>query len=277
MLPTRRLYLVVVSDTDGGAGFHAKTIYQVYPKSFYDSTGNGVGDLRGVIEKVDYIASLGVDMVWFNPFFASPQVDNGYDIADYCSVDPSMGTMADFDELVAALEARGIGVMLDMVLNHTSTAHEWFQRALSGDPEYQDFYYLRPGGANGELPNNWVSKFGGPAWARFGDSDLYYLHLFDRTQADLNWHNPRVRHELAEVVEFWRLKGVRGFRFDGRIQLVVATPDRGGAWWRVRGSRGRSCRLVHGGSGRRIGRCGRRCGRRGGRSRRGRCSASSGG
>ncbi|MFT3875032.1 MAG: alpha,alpha-phosphotrehalase [Propioniciclava sp.] len=207
-------------------GFHDRTIYQVYPKSFFDSSGSGVGDLRGVIAKVPYIASLGVDMVWFNPFLVSPQRDNGYDIADYYAIDPAMGTMADFEELVAALDAHGIGVMLDMVLNHTSTQHEWFQRALAGEREYQDFFYLRPGvpGAvpNG-LPNNWVSKFGGPAWAPFGDTGLYYLHLFDVTQADLNWHNPRVREEMASVVEFWRGKGVRGFRFD--VINLIGKPE----------------------------------------------------
>lgn len=194
--------------------FQDSVIYQIYPKSFRDSTGSGVGDLRGVIEKVDYIASLGVDCIWFNPFFPSPQRDNGYDISDYCAIDPSMGTMEDFDELVAALAERGIDVMLDMVLNHTSTDHEWFQRALAGDPVYQDYYYLRPAQADGSLPTNWVSKFGGPAWSPFGDTDLYYLHLFDPTQADLNWHNPAVRAEAAKIVNFWRARGVKGFRFD---------------------------------------------------------------
>ncbi|WP_424463194.1 alpha,alpha-phosphotrehalase [Pseudoclavibacter helvolus] len=200
--------------TESNGGFQQSTVYQIYPKSFLDSTGSGVGDLRGVIRKIPYIASLGVDMVWFNPFFESPQADNGYDISDYYRIDPVMGTMADFEELVAGLKAEGIEVMLDMVLNHTSTEHEWFQRALAGDDEYRDFYYVRPGSPDGELPNNWVSKFGGAAWSRFGNTDDYYLHLFDRTQADLNWHNPRVRSEMAKVVEFWRLKGVRGFRFD---------------------------------------------------------------
>ena len=119
-------------------------VYQIYPKSFRDSTGDGVGDLRGIIEKVDYIASLGVDHVWFNPFFPSPGRDNGYDISDYCAIDPAMGTMEDFENLVAALGERGIGVMLDMVLNHVSTDHEWFQRALAGDPAYQDYFYLLP-------------------------------------------------------------------------------------------------------------------------------------
>ena len=194
--------------------FRSSVVYQIYPKSFRDSTGNGVGDLRGVIEKVPYIASLGVDHVWFNPFFPSPGRDNGYDISDYRAIDPAMGTMEDFDELVAALAEKGIGVILDMVLNHTSTAHEWFQRALAGDPVYQDYYILRPAKEDGSLPTNWVSKFGGPAWERFGDTDHYYLHLFDRTQADLNWHNPAVRAQAAGIVNFWRERGVRGFRFD---------------------------------------------------------------
>ena len=189
-------------------------VYQIYPKSFRDSTGDGVGDLRGIIEKVDYIASLGVDHVWFNPFFPSPGRDNGYDISDYCAIDPAMGTMEDFEELVEALGAHGIGVMLDMVLNHTSTEHKWFQRALAGDPEYQDYFYLLPLKEDGSLPTNWVSKFGGPAWAPFGDTGLYYLCLYDRTQADLNWHNPAVRAEAAGVVNFWRAHGVRAFRFD---------------------------------------------------------------
>ena len=194
--------------------FQDSVVYQIYPKSFRDSTGTGVGDLRGVIEKADYIASLGVDHVWFNPFFPSPGNDNGYDVADYCAIDPAMGTMEDFDELVAALAERGVGIMLDMVLNHTSTEHEWFQRALAGDPVYQAYYYLRPLNEDGSLPTNWVSKFGGPAWAPFGDTGLYYLHLFDTTQADLDWHNPAVRAEAAKIVNFWRGRGVRGFRFD---------------------------------------------------------------
>lgn len=194
--------------------FHDKVVYQIYPKSFRDTTGDGVGDLRGIIEKADYIASLGVDMVWLNPFFPSPGNDNGYDVSEYCAIDPAMGTMEDFDEMVAALAERGVGVMLDMVLNHTSTEHEWFQRALAGDPTYQDYYIMRPARADGSPPTNWVSKFGGSAWAPFGDTGLHYLHLFDTTQADLNWRNPAVRAEAARVVNFWRARGVRGFRFD---------------------------------------------------------------
>ena len=197
-------------------------VYQIYPKSFRDSSGDGVGDLRGIIEKVDYIASLGADHVWFNPFSPSPGRDNGYDVSDYCAIDPAMGTMEDFEELVAALGEHGIGVMLDMVLNHTSTEHKWFQRALAGDPVYQDYYYLLPPKEDGSLPTNWASKFGGPAWAPFGDTGLYYLCLYDRTQADLNWHNPAVRAEAAGVVNFWRAKGVKDFRFD--VINVIGKP-----------------------------------------------------
>ena len=191
-----------------------KVVYQLYPKSFKDTTGNGMGDLRGIIEKLDYLAGLGIDLIWLNPFYPSPQHDNGYDISDYCAIDPAFGTMADFEELVAEADKRGIGLMLDMVLNHVSTEHDWFKKALAGDPKYQAYFYLRPAKADGSLPTNWESKFGGPAWERFGDSDLYYLHLYDVTQADLDWHNPQVRQELHQVVNFWRQKGVKGFRFD---------------------------------------------------------------
>ena len=191
-----------------------KVVYQLYPKSFKDTTGNGMGDLRGIIEKLDYLAGLGVDLIWLNPFYPSPQYDNGYDISDYCAIDPAFGTMADFEELVAEVGKRGIGLMLDMVLNHVSTEHEWFKKALAGDPKYQAYFYLRPAKADGSLPTNWESKFGGPAWERFGKTDLYYLHLYDVTQADLDWHNPQVRQELHQVVNFWRQKGVKGFRFD---------------------------------------------------------------
>ena len=195
-------------------GFREYAIYQIYPKSFRDTTGSGIGDLRGVIETIPYIASLGIDMIWFNPFFVSPQRDGGYDVADYYNIDPAIGTMDDFDELVRALADNGIGVMLDMVLNHTSTEHEWFQKALAGDKKYQDFYIIRPPAADGGLPTNWESKFGGPAWAPCGDTGNYYLHLYDPTQADLNWRNPEVRDEMVKIVNFWRAKGIHGFRFD---------------------------------------------------------------
>lgn len=207
-----------------------KVIYQIYPKSFYDANGDGIGDLRGIIEKIDYIKKLNVDMIWFNPFYVSPQNDNGYDIANYREIDPLFGTMDDFEELQAKLADIGVGVMLDMVLNHCSTEHEWFKKALAGDEKYRKFFYLRPGKPDGSLPNNWQSKFGGPAWSKFGDTDLYYLHLYDSTQADLDWHNPEVRKELGDVVNFWRGKGVRGFRFDvinviGKSEDLVDSTD----------------------------------------------------
>ena len=185
-----------------------KVVYQIYPKSFKDTTGNGIGDFQGIIEKIPYLKELGVDMVWLNPFYPSPQRDNGYDISDYTAVNPLFGTMSDFEEMVQVGKEYGIDFMLDMVLNHCSTEHEWFQKALAGDPYYQDFFFLR------DEPTDWLSKFGGSAWAPFGDTGKYYLHLFDVTQADLNWRNPHVREELFKVVNFWRNKGVRGFRFD---------------------------------------------------------------
>ncbi len=188
--------------------FKEKVIYQIYPKSFKDTTGNGVGDLNGIIEKLPYLAELGVEMVWLNPIFPSPQKDNGYDIKDYMAIDPLFGTMADFENLIAQAKDLGIEIMLDMVLNHVSTEHPWFQKALAGDKRYQDYFILR------DEPTDWVSKFGGSAWAPFGQSGKYYLHLYDKTQADLNWRNPEVREALFEVVKFWQAKGVKGFRFD---------------------------------------------------------------
>ncbi|MCC5896028.1 MAG: alpha,alpha-phosphotrehalase [Alkalibacterium sp.] len=194
--------------------FHDKVIYQAYPKSFKDTNGNGIGDLNGVKEKLPYLAELGVDMLWLNPFYNSPQNDNGYDVADYTSIDPMFGTWEDLDALVSEANQHGIDLMLDMVLNHTSTDHEWFQKALAGDKKYQDFYILRELQEDGSLPTNWESKFGGKAWSKFGDTNKYYLHLYDVTQADLNWRNPEVRKELYKVVNFWLEKGVKGFRFD---------------------------------------------------------------
>lgn len=185
-----------------------KVVYQIYPKSYKDTTGNGVGDLRGIISKLPYLEELGVDVIWLNPFYPSPQRDNGYDISDYTAANPLFGSMADFEDLVQKGKAHGIDIMLDMVLNHCSTDHEWFQKALAGDRYYQDFFILR------DQPTNWASKFGGNAWAPFGDTGKYYLHLFDVTQADLNWRNPHVRKELFKVVNFWRDKGVTCFRFD---------------------------------------------------------------
>lgn len=204
-----------------------KVVYQIYPKSYKDSTGNGIGDFRGIIEKIPYLAKLGVDMVWLNPFYPSPQRDNGYDISDYMAVDPLFGDMADFEEMVRVGKEHKIDFMLDMVLNHCSTEHEWFQKALAGDQYYQDFFFIQ------DQPTDWQSKFGGSAWAPFGDKGKYYLHLFDETQADLNWRNPNVRKELFKVVNFWRDKGVKGFRFDvinliGKDEVLVDCPENEG-------------------------------------------------
>lgn len=192
--------------------FKDKVIYQIYPKSFKDTSGNGVGDLRGIIKKLDYLEKLGVDYLWITPFFKSPQNDNGYDIADYYEIDPDYGTMADLEELIQKAKIRNIYLMLDMVFNHTSTDHEWFKKALAGDEYYKDFYFFRKN--EGNLPTNWISKFGGPAWEYVESLDEYYLHLYDKTQADLNWENPNVKKELFKILNFWLEKGIKGFRFD---------------------------------------------------------------
>lgn len=204
------------------SSFKDKVIYQIYPKSFRDTDGDGLGDLRGVTEKLDYIQFLGADYIWLTPFFISPQNDNGYDVADYLSVDPRYGTMEDFEELAREAKKRGIGLMLDMVFNHTSTEHEWFKKALAGDPEYMDYYIFRDGPEQ-EPPTNWVSKFGGNAWQYVPALKKWYLHLFDVTQADLNWENPKVREELKKVLRFWKDKGVEGFRFD--VVNLISKPD----------------------------------------------------
>lgn len=204
------------------ADFSNKVIYQIYPKSFKDSNGDGIGDLRGVAEKLDYLKDLGVDYLWLTPFFMSPQRDNGYDVADYRNIDPMFGTMEDLDNLIAEGEKRNIGLMFDMVFNHTSTSHEWFRRALAGEKKYQDYYIFKEG-APDQPPTNWQSKFGGSAWEYVSSLGKWYLHLFDVTQADLNWKNPEVREELKEVIRFWKAKGVKGFRFD--VVNLISKPE----------------------------------------------------
>lgn len=202
--------------------FGNKVIYQIYPKSFRDSDGDGVGDIPGVIEKLDYLEELGVDYLWLTPFFLSPQKDNGYDVADYRQIDARFGTMEQFEQLIVQCGNRGMGIMLDMVFNHTSTAHEWFQRALDGDETYQN-YYIFKNGSQEQPPTNWQSKFGGSAWEYVPKLGKWYLHLFDVSQADLNWDNPAVREELKEVIRFWKEKGVRGFRFD--VVNLISKPE----------------------------------------------------
>lgn len=202
--------------------FSDKIVYQVYPKSFQDSNSDGIGDLRGLIQRLDYLEDLGVDYLWVTPVFQSPQNDNGYDVSDYCKIEPKFGSMQDMDELIAECDKRGIGVMLDMVFNHTSTEHIWFQKALAGDTEYQDYYIFKEGGKD-KPPTNWESKFGGPAWEYVQPLGKWYLHLYDVTQADLNWDNPKVRDELKKVICFWKGKGVKGFRFD--VVNLISKPE----------------------------------------------------
>lgn len=202
--------------------FNDKVIYQIYVKSFMDSNGDGLGDIAGITSRLSYLEKLGVDYLWLTPVFVSPMNDNGYDVADYRKIDPSFGTMDDLEELIAKAKERGMGIMLDMVFNHTSTAHEWFQKALAGDPKYKN-YYLFKKGVQGGPPTNWLSKFGGSAWEYVPQFDEYYLHLFDKTQADLNWENEEVRKELYAVVNFWLDKGVSGFRFD--VVNLISKPE----------------------------------------------------
>lgn len=198
-----------------------KVVYQIYPKSFQDTNSDGIGDLKGIIKHLDYLEKLGVDYIWITPFYVSPQNDNGYDIADYRNIDPMYGTMEDFDLLVKEAAKRNIYLMMDMVFNHCSTRHEWFQKALKGDPYYRDFFIFKKG-KNGLPPTNWESNFGGDAWSYLPETDEYYLHLFHVTQADLNWDNPNVRQACYDIVNFWIDKGVKGFRFDV-INLISKT------------------------------------------------------
>ncbi|MEN3761132.1 alpha,alpha-phosphotrehalase [Aeromonas veronii] len=194
--------------------WQSAVIYQIYPKSFQDSAARGTGDLKGIMARLDYLKTLGVDALWLTPVYVSPQVDNGYDIADYLAIDPAYGTMNDFEALLAAAHARDIRIVMDIVVNHTSTEHAWFKSAL-GDKNspYRD-YYIWKDPVEGGVPNNWHSKFGGSAWELDKATGQYYLHLFAREQADLNWENPAVRAEVKNIIHFWAKKGVDGFRLD---------------------------------------------------------------
>ncbi|KAB7667634.1 alpha,alpha-phosphotrehalase [Bacillus sp. B1-b2] len=197
------------------AWWQKAVVYQIYPKSFQDTTGNGVGDIQGIIQRLDYLNELGVDVIWLTPIYASPQKDNGYDISDYYSIHPEYGDMDDFDQLLNVAHSKGIKVIMDIVVNHTSTEHEWFKQAASSkDNPYRDYYIWKDGKEDGSEPTNWQSKFGGNAWKYEENSDQYYLHLFDVTQADLNWENERLRQEIYQMMKFWFEKGVDGFRLD---------------------------------------------------------------
>ncbi|EAQ53505.1 MULTISPECIES: alpha,alpha-phosphotrehalase [Vibrio] len=200
------------------------TIYQIYPKSFCDSGSKGTGDIKGIISKLDYLKHLSVDAIWLTPVYASPMIDNGYDISDYYAINPQFGTMEDFDLLLSEAHQRGIRIVMDIVVNHTSTEHAWFQSAL-GDKNspYRD-YYIWKDPVNGQAPTNWQSKFGGNAWEMDEATGQYFLHLFAKEQADLNWETPVVREEVKDVISFWAEKGVDGFRLDV-INLISKQQD----------------------------------------------------
>ena len=187
-------------------------IYQIYPMSFQDSDGDGLGDIKGIRQRLDYLATLGVDLLWLTPVYRSPRRDNGYDVADYSAIDPAFGTLAEMDLLIAEAAAHGMGIMMDIVANHTSTEHAWFRQALAGDPRYQAYYVFRDQAFVDAHPLD--SIFGGSAWEFVPALGSYYLHNFDASQADLDWDNPAVRAEMAEVINFWLARGIKGFRFD---------------------------------------------------------------
>jgi oligo-1,6-glucosidase len=190
-------------------------VYQIYPRSFQDSNGDGIGDLQGIISRLDYLQKLGVDVVWLSPVYKSPNDDNGYDISDYEDIMDEFGTLKDWEELLTGLHDRGIKLMMDLVINHSSDEHHWFVESRSSkDNPYRDYYIWRPGGPNGERPNNWSSIFSGPAWELDETTGEYYLHLFSRKQPDLNWDNPKLREELYKMITFWLDKGVDGLRMD---------------------------------------------------------------
>lgn len=200
------------------------TVYQIYPKSFKDSNNDGIGDINGIIEKLDYLYSLGVDLLWLTPMYVSPQRDNGYDIEDYYNIDPKYGTMNDFEKLLKEAHKRDIKIMMDMVLNHTSTEHKWFKESKkSKDNPYRDYYFWKDAKPDGSVPNNWISRFSGTAWKYDETTNQYYLHLFEETQADLNWENEKVREECYKILEFWADKGIDGFRLDV-VNLLSKTP-----------------------------------------------------
>ena len=200
--------------------------YQIYPKSFQDTTGSGVGDLQGIIRRLDYLQELGIDLIWLSPVFASPQVDNGYDISDYRDIDPMFGTLADMRQLIAEGKKRGIGIMMDLVLNHSSDQHRWFLEAKSSrDNPYHDYYVWRDGTPD-QYPNDMRAAFGGPAWEWVPEVQQYYFHQFAPQQPDLNWENPKLRRELYDMILWWMDQGVEGFRLDV-IDQIAKEPDRG--------------------------------------------------
>jgi len=211
-------------DTEGHAWWQHAVFYEIYPRSFQDSTGNGVGDLNGITARLDYLRGLGVDALWLTPCFPSPQVDFGYDVSDYWDIDPLFGTLQDFDRLVAEGRERGLKVILDLVLNHTSDQHPWFKESRSSRTSpRRDWYVWRDGKGPGAPPCNWESLFGGPAWTLDPATGQYYYHYFYRQQPDLNWRNPAVKDEMLDVTRWWYRRGVAGFRLDA-VDTVFEDP-----------------------------------------------------
>ncbi len=199
--------------------WHKKTAYQIYPKSFYDSNGDGIGDLRGIVEKLDYLKELGIGILWLSPVYASPCADQGYDIKDYYDIDPRFGTMEDMDLLLAEAKKRDMAVLMDLVVNHCSDEHQWFKKACQDpDGEYGKFFYFQEK-RDKKLPCNWRSYFGGPVWEPVEGTDKYYLHVFHKKQPDLNWENPKLRQEIYKMINWWLKKGVAGFRIDAIINI----------------------------------------------------------
>ena len=199
--------------------WHDKVAYQIYPKSFLDTNGDGIGDLRGIISKLDYLKKLGIDIIWLSPVYKSPFVDQGYDIADYYAIAEEFGTMEEFDELLAEAKKRDMHIIMDLVINHCSDKHEWFQKALADlDGEFADYFYFRKG-KNGNPPSNYRSYFGGSCWEKVPGTDKYYFHMFAKEQPDLNWENPKLRQELYKMINWWLEKGLSGFRIDAIINI----------------------------------------------------------
>ena len=199
-------------------------VYQIYPRSFCDSNGDGIGDLNGITGKLDYLKELGIDVIWLSPVYKSPNDDNGYDISDYQAIMDEFGTMEDFDRMLATAHKKGIKIMMDLVVNHTSDEHKWFiESRKSTDNPYRDYYIWRPAKEDGSLPNNWGSCFSGPAWEYDKTTDMYFLHLFSKKQPDLNWDNPAVRQDVFDMMNWWLKKGVDGFRMDV-ISLISKEP-----------------------------------------------------
>lgn len=199
--------------------WHDKVAYQIYPKSFLDTNGDGIGDLRGILSKLDYLKALGIDIIWLSPIYKSPFVDQGYDISDYYAIAEEFGTMDEFDELLAEAKKRDMYIIMDLVINHCSDKHEWFQKALAEpDGEYADYFYFRQG-KDGNPPSNYRSYFGGSCWEPVAGTDKYYFHMFAKEQPDLNWENPKLRQELYQMINWWLEKGLAGFRIDAIINI----------------------------------------------------------